>query len=564
MEKKRDNQELAAETSKVSHLSVPQLRHERQGVLNAVKRYVAEKKPVAPLSISELKSISERILRVAGYEPVYRDYAAVLLNNEVWRPTVGSIGYDKRLLLLPRCLRNFTKCKAQFDEIGLLCEQCGGCMIGELKEQAEELGYAVLVAEGSPVVMSLIETGQVQAIIGVSCLSTLEKTFPYMEAAAVAGIAIPLNTDGCSDTTVDVDWLWEAIYESSDDNASVLDVDSLRGKVNDIFVRDSLNELLGWDGSETCELALDWLCGNGKRWRPLLAVSAWKAVSGDDGDELPVDVCRMAVAVECFHKASLIHDDIEDGDAVRYGEETLHTKAGVPIALNVGDFLLGEGYRLLTELDIAADRKAEMLGTAANGHSTLCLGQGAELSWTRSRGCIDIETVIDIFRKKTSPAFAVALQLGAAFAGGDSKLGDILGSYSDALGIAYQIRDDIEDFYSPVDQCDIFARRPSILLAMAYGNADEEQLLAIDSIIRNEVNSEADVRELMGLMKQLKIAIGAESLMEKYKAEAVGCLSQINNTPLKSLLRRVVCKIFNDIEDMGCCDDNTKQDDLGS
>ncbi|MCK5000798.1 MAG: polyprenyl synthetase family protein [Anaerohalosphaera sp.] len=564
MEDKRDNRKLAEEVSNASQISVPQLRHERQGLLGAIRRYVSENKLTAPLSIRELKKHSDIIIETAGCDDVYRDYAAVLLNNEAWRPVVAAIGYDKRLLLLPKCLRNFSKCPAQFDEIGLLCEQCGGCIIGELKGQAEELGYAVLVAEGSPVVMSLIETGQVQAIVGVSCLSTLEKTFPYMEAAAVAGIAIPLITDGCADTTVDVDWVWEAIYEISDGGASVLDIDSLRRKVDEIFAGDPLKELLGWDDSETSNLALEWLSGEGKRWRPLLAVSAWKAVAGDKSEVLPVDVCRMAAAVECFHKASLIHDDIEDGDEERYGKETLHTKAGVPIALNVGDFLLGEGYRLLTELGAADDRKAVMLGTAAKGHSTLCLGQGAELSWTAKPGGIDVETVIDIFRKKTSPAFAVALQLGAAFAGGDSKLGDILGSFSDALGIAYQIRDDIEDFYSPDEKCDIFAKRPSILLAFAYEQADANQRFVIDSIISGKETSEASVSKLMTVMKRLKVAVGAESLMESYKADAVGCLAKIDNTPLKSLLRRVVCKIFNDIEYMGCCNDNTEQDDLGS
>ena len=58
--------------------------------------------------------------------------------------------------------------------------------------------------------------------------------------------------------------------------------------------------------------------------------------------------------MECFHKASLIHDDIEDDDAQRYGEPTLHVEHGVPVALNVGDLLIGEGYRLLAECERAA------------------------------------------------------------------------------------------------------------------------------------------------------------------------------------------------------------------
>ena len=62
---------------------------------------------------------------------------------------------------------------------------------------------------------------------------------------------------------------------------------------------------------------------------------------------MPQDLQKVAVAIECFHKASLIHDDIEDNDAARYGEKTLHEEFGAAVALNVGDLLIGEGYRLI-------------------------------------------------------------------------------------------------------------------------------------------------------------------------------------------------------------------------
>ena len=88
----------------------------------------------------------------------------------------------------------------------VFCKQCGLCSIQDLQNEAERLGYyAVLVAEGSAIVMSLIQTGKIEAIVGVSCLSVLERAFPYMEAAAAPGVAIPLLQDDCIDTTVDLD-----------------------------------------------------------------------------------------------------------------------------------------------------------------------------------------------------------------------------------------------------------------------------------------------------------------------------------------------------------------------
>ncbi len=124
----------------------------------------------------------------------------------------------------------------------------------------------------------------------------------------------------------------------------------------------------------------------------------------------------MAIAVECFHKASLIHDDIEDGDAERYDQRTLHAEYGVPIALNVGDLLLGEGYRLLAEVDVPDVQKVELLQAAARGHRNLCLGQGSELAWMRAPGPMTLKDLLHIFRMMTAAAFEGALILGALIA----------------------------------------------------------------------------------------------------------------------------------------------------
>ncbi|MBL7154517.1 MAG: DUF116 domain-containing protein, partial [Phycisphaerae bacterium] len=178
--------------------NIAQTRQQRDALLQAVVEYVEREKPVSPLSVDELRIHAGALLKAGSLDEKYVDYTAVLISNEVWRPTVARIPYEKRLLLLPQCLRNAEECPAGFDEIGLVCEHCGRCIINDFKSQAERLGYAVLVAEGSPVVMSLIETGQIEAVVGVSCLSVLERVFPYMEAGAVPGVAIPLLRDGCA------------------------------------------------------------------------------------------------------------------------------------------------------------------------------------------------------------------------------------------------------------------------------------------------------------------------------------------------------------------------------
>jgi len=79
----------------------------------------------------------------------------------IGRDTLATIPYERRLLLMPKCLRVEARCPAPFDEFGLLCKKCGLCSIQDLQTEAERLGYAVLVAEGSAIVMAIIETGKI-------------------------------------------------------------------------------------------------------------------------------------------------------------------------------------------------------------------------------------------------------------------------------------------------------------------------------------------------------------------------------------------------------------------
>jgi geranylgeranyl diphosphate synthase type II len=534
--------------------NVPQSKHARNKLLEVIRAYVERTQPVPPLTIEELRSHTQAVLEQASMDAKYTDFTAVLVNNEVWRETVAAIPYEKRLLLLPKCLRSADGCPAGFDEIGLLCEHCGRCVINDLKEQAEQLGYTVLIAEGSPVVMSLIEAGRIEAVVGASCLSVLERVFPYMEAGAVPGVAIPLLQDGCANTSVDLDWVWEAIYQTTDDQTRRLDLDALHRQVDAWFSREALVAAIAPQASRTEQIALDWMAGAGKRWRPFLAACTYRAFCADDAASSNENVRKVALAVECFHKASLIHDDIEDGDATRYDRKTLHAEYGVPIALNVGDLLLGEGYRLLAEVNVPDVQKVKLLDAAARGHRSLCLGQGSELAWIRTPGPMSVRQVLDIFRMKTAPAFEVALKLGAILAGCDEQVAAVLGQYSEFLGIAYQIRDDLDDLRSP-RSAEVFAgKQPSILLALALESAGDEDRRQIERLWTDSAN-EADFERVRHIINSGPVEASAWRLMETYKSQAIASLIPLKNACLKGLLRRVIGKMFNDFEIMGCCDD---------
>jgi geranylgeranyl pyrophosphate synthase len=542
---------------------VPATLKAREDLRQIVTGYVQSNKLYAPLGINELKHHATCVLKEHCLSAQYADFVAVLINNALWRETVAAIPYNKRLLLMPQCLRSFKNCRAQIDDIGLLCEHCGSCIIHDFKRQAEELGYAVLIAEGSPIVMSLIESGKIEAVIGVSCLSTLEKVFPYMEAGAVPGVAIPLLYDGCKDTAIDTDWLWEAVYEISD-NPSIprLDLKKEYERVDAWFMSGALELVIKPEGTQTETLAIEWMALEGKRWRPFLTACTVSAL--DPHNRIPEpEIQKIAVAVESFHKASLIHDDIEDGDRIRYGKETLHAKHGIPVALNTGDLLIGWGYQLLSELDAPGDLRAALINCAAHAHRIMCLGQGEELIWSQNPVCLSSDRVLDIFRKKTSPAFDVALTLGAMLAGADDSILNSLHKYSEAMGVAYQIRDDLEDYLMSGEEQHRLLDRPSIVIALATEQACGQARRLLQRAWQEPDVREREFERIIGIFRDLEIDNSVRELMKQKKSGAIDAMMQLTNPALKSLLRRVIGKIFGDFDLMGCCNDIKTGDDSG-
>lgn len=533
--------------------NLPQTKLERDHILAKIRAYVDEHRLVPPMPLDELKVHAEKLIADNNFNPVYIDYIGVLLSNEAWRETLATVPYEKRLLLMPKCLRVESKCPAPFDEFGLLCKQCGLCTIQDFQNEAEKLGYAVLVAEGSAIVMSLIQTGKIEAIVGISCLPVLERTFPYVEAAAIPAVAVPLLQDDCIDTTVDIDWVWDYIHLTSEDKTRRLNLNALHEEVRGWFAPEALDELLGKPQDRTEQIARDWLARAGNRWRPFLTVAAHQALRDDPEGPISDALKKAAVAVELFHKASLVHDDIEDNDAERYGESTLHEEHGVAVALNVGDLMIGEGYRLLADSDVDPKLRSAMLKVAAEGQRELCRGQGAELLWNAEPKALSSVEVLEIFKRKTAPAFEVALKVGAALSGKLDDVAEELHAYSEALGVAYQIRDDLDDLGDDSAAGGKAAIRPSIVLSMLRERGEGE----VKSVMEAVWSGNTDALPDKATVREWAMDSGAHEKamlqLEGFKEAAIRSLQPVENANLKGLLRRVIGKIFNDLEIKGWC-----------
>lgn len=499
-----------------------------------------------PLPLDALQRHARALLEATGMDDAHLDFATLLMSNALWEDTVAAIPYQRRIFLLPQCLRDPDACPAAFDALGLLCQQCGCCVIGELQARAEALGYVCLVAEGTTVVTQLLAQGKADAVIGVSCLAVLEKAFPHMAAMAIPGLAFPLLHAGCSRTETDVPWIIDALKRRTTDARADtgFDPEETREMVRAWFSPEELDRRMGQPRTHADTLAQEWLERGGKRWRPFLTAACWRALAAPETRGETSTVQALAVAVECFHKASLVHDDIEDGDATRYGEETLHETHGIPVALNVGDLLIGEGYRLIAESGASPERVQALLTAASRAHVALCRGQGEELAWRNAPTPLPCPRVLDMFRLKTSPAFAVALELGALCAGASEATCAALRTFSDALGVAYQIRDDLDD----LDEARILPLAPSILFAIASEHAPDRVTDLLHAAPVTDNTAEFDQGQVtsawISLYHEVDAPACAAQRLRHARQEALRSLDTIPHPALQRFLRQALVRIL--------------------
>ncbi|GAB4204910.1 MAG: polyprenyl synthetase family protein [Tibeticola sp.] len=190
----------------------------------------------------------------------------------------------------------------------------------------------------------------------------------------------------------------------------------------------------------------------GKRLRPLLVFAAAQSVATAQAQAaVNAAALRAACAVELIHAYSLVHDDLPcmDNDVLRRGKPTVHVRFGEAQALLAGDALQALAFELLTPDDgsLAADVQARLCGllTRAAGHAGMAGGQAIDLASVGRA----LEPVVlrDMHRRKTGALLAASVLMGAAAAGlsPQSAAWQALGAYGEALGLAFQIVDDVLD-----------------------------------------------------------------------------------------------------------------------
>ena len=265
-----------------------------------------------------------------------------------------------------------------------------------------------------------------------------------------------------------------------------------------------------------------------------------------------------------------------------YGRETLHRTHGLGPAINVGDHLIGLGYKLIAasrgaglqptipkDATIAArddhagqagsvphDVACDVLERMAAAHIKLCDGQGAEMFWQQNP-TLDFTPLdaLQIYALKTSPAFEAALFAGLRMAGSVEKFESLIGPFCRHVGIGFQILNDLKDWRGDNDNKmvagqDALALRPTLIMALAWqaANAEQRQLMQSCYFDREEQDA-IRLARLRRLYEELGVFEKAERLIEKSRDRAELLADEVESDDIRQLLYFLVDTVMADEQD---------------
>ena len=265
---------------------------------------------------------------------------------------------------------------------------------------------------------------------------------------------------------------------------------------------------------------------SGKRLRPLLCLLACQSTGGPWPQALPV-----AVAVELLHNFSLIHDDVEDGDAERRHRPTVWKVWGVPQAINAGDGMFALAHQALQKLAAEDDILVALYQHLDAACLALCHGQFLDMSF-ETRLDVTVADYVHMVLGKTASLFAAAVEMGALLGVDGPATAARYRAFGIELGLAFQIRDDVLGIWGdpaltgkPAAN-DLRQRKKSWPVLHALEHATGPASQALWSFYRQAQPGEADVARVLDILDDLGARVQAEALVAEYHDRALAALDQ--------------------------------------
>ena len=272
----------------------------------------------------------------------------------------------------------------------------------------------------------------------------------------------------------------------------------------------------------------------GKRLRPMLLL----LTAGALGHRGP-DAHQLAAVVEFIHTATLLHDDVVDESDLRRGRKTANAVWGNAASVLVGDFLYSRSFQLMVELD-----RLEVMRILADTTNTIAEGEVLQLL---HMGDPDLSEAryFDVIRRKTAILFAAACRLGGLAAGLDEAAQDALHRYGMALGIAFQIADDVLDYIGDAARIgkhlgdDLAEGKPTLpLIYTMQRGTPEQSALARQVIEQGGLEAFDEIVAAVRACGALEAAMDTANRIKQQAIDRLGGLppSQFKNTLLELAL----------------------------
>jgi geranylgeranyl diphosphate synthase, type I len=259
-----------------------------------------------------------------------------------------------------------------------------------------------------------------------------------------------------------------------------------------------------------------------KGLRPLLCLTTCEAVGADASLAEPV-----AAAIELTHEFSLIHDDIEDGDTVRRGRTALWKLCGPAQGVNAGDALSAIARAQIADTPVPAVVTVDLFRRYDAACLRLTEGQYLDLAF-EARSRVSVDAYVDMVSRKTGALLGAAAGMGARAGGADGPQADAFTGFGVALGVAFQIQDDVLGIWGDPARTgkpagsDLLRRKKSLPVVLASSDADLAP--RIDALFAAPAPTPAEAAALAGRMADAGCRARAEAMAGARADEALGIL----------------------------------------
>ena len=272
----------------------------------------------------------------------------------------------------------------------------------------------------------------------------------------------------------------------------------------------------------------------GKRLRPALLLLVAKLLGSTESR-----LARLGAVMELIHAATLVHDDVIDNADIRRGRPSVNERWGNPRTVLMGDWMYMTAFQIALEL-----RNFKVLDILIDVTRTMVAGEMMQLELSRKLDT-SVQDHLEISLRKTAYLFSACCRLPAVVAESSPEREKTLATYGRALGMVFQLTDDMLDYSSKQETLgkpvlkDLEEGKITLPIIYLMQQATTTERRFISRISEKNQIEEDDKQKLLGLVKRYKTLEELRDLAEKYAKEACDCLLSFPDTPFRNLLSQL-------------------------